>query len=119
MTLADFFAEKPLARELFAAVRREVKAIGDTSVRVTNSQVAFRRRRTFASVWAPDLYLTGRDGLAPLVLTIYLRRRDDSPRWKQVVQPASGRFTHHLELRDKGQVDPEVESWLREAWEGA
>jgi hypothetical protein len=50
------------------------------------------------------------------VLTVGLRRRDGSPRWKQIVEPYPGRFTHHLELRSPGEVDAEVEAWLREAW---
>ena len=45
--------------------------------------------------------------------------RDHSPRWKQVVEPAPGRFTHHLELRSVDEVDDEVGGWLREAWEAA
>jgi hypothetical protein len=54
-----------------------------------------------------------------LVLTVYLPYRDGSTRWKQVVEPAPGRFTHHLELVDPAEVDEEVTSWLRAAWEAA
>jgi hypothetical protein len=35
------------------------------------------------------------------------------------VEPAKGRFTHHLELREPDEVDEEVAGWLREAWEAA
>jgi hypothetical protein len=40
-----------------------------------------------------------------------------SPRWKEIVEPAPGRFTHHLELHSTADVDDEVQSWLQEAWE--
>jgi hypothetical protein len=43
---------------------------------------------------------------APLVLSVFLWRRDASPRWKSVVEPVSGRFTHHLELGAVSPVDP-------------
>ncbi len=36
--------------------------------------------------------------------------------WTQVVEPAPGRFTHHLELRSPADIDEEVRSWLEEAW---
>ena len=55
----------------------------------------------------------------PLVLTLSLGRRDNSPRWKEVVEPKAGRFTHHLELRSEDEIDGEVRSWIREAWDGA
>ena len=55
-------------------------------------------------------------GTAPLVLTILLRHRINSARWKQIVQPAPGRFTHHLELYDPAEIDEDVGTWLREAW---
>jgi hypothetical protein len=45
--------------------------------------------------------------------------RSDSPRWKEIVEPAPGRFTHHLELYDVADVDDEVRGWLRQAWEAA
>lgn len=75
-------------------------------MRVTKSQVAFRRRVGFAYAWMTAMVL--RRGDVPLVLTIGLRRRDPSSRWKEVVEPASGRFTHHLELRTASEVDDEV-----------
>jgi hypothetical protein len=115
VTLTAFFRGRNEARAIFEAVREAAAAIGRFDVRCTKSQVAFRRRVGFAYVWLPDMYLDRAD--VPLVLTIGLRRRDGSPRWKQIVEPAPGRFTHHLELRSPDEVDDEVVAWLREAWE--
>jgi hypothetical protein len=94
-----------------------VASIGDPQMRATRSQVAFRRRRAFAWAWMPGKYLQGR--VAPLVLTVALPARDGSPRWKQVVEPAPGRFIHHLELWKVNDLDGEVADWLRQAWEAA
>ena len=117
MTLDEFFAGQEESRQIFEALRTAVGALGPAEVRVTKSQVAFRRRRAFAWAWMPGAYLRGRH--APLVLTVALRRHDSSPRWKQIVEPAPGRFTHHLELRSTADVDDEVCSWLQEAWAAA
>ncbi|MFN8512659.1 MAG: DUF5655 domain-containing protein [Thermomicrobiales bacterium] len=117
MTPVEFFSDQPLAEQLYAAVRGAVGNIGPVDIRATKSQVAFRRQRTFAAVWRPSQYLAGTT--APLVLTIFLPRHIASPRWKQVVEPAPGRFTHHLELHNAAEVDEEVRSWLRAAWDAA
>lgn len=84
---------------------------------MTRSQLAFRRGCGFAFAWRPDQYLHGQH--SPLVLSVALRRRDPSPRWKEVVEPSPGCFMHHLELRSPDDVDEQVRAWLREAWESA
>jgi hypothetical protein len=117
MTPEDFFAGKSLPQALFTLVHRTLDAIGPSSIRITKSQIAFRRRRAFAWVWCPDQYLRGRT--APLVLSVSLPWRDGSPRWKEVVEPTAGRFMHHLELFDPAEIDGEVSTWLQHAWEGA
>ena len=117
MTLDEFFNGQEEARHLFEVVQREVNTIGHAELRVTKSQVAFRHRNNFAMVWRPGQYLRGR--VAPLVLTILLRYRDDSPRWKEIVEPVPGHFTHHLELHTDADIDGEVVDWLRVAWVSA
>ena len=94
-----------------------IGALGSLELRVTKSQVAFRRRRAFAWAWMPGKILRGRT--APLVLSLALPERDPSPRWKQVVEPAPGRFMHHLELYTTADLDEQVAVWLRRAWEAA
>lgn len=86
-------------------------------MRVTKSQVAFARKRQFAWAWLPDRYLKG--DTAPLVLSVSLRRRDTSARWKEVIEPTPGRWMHHLEVRDEADLDEAVRGWIREAYAGA
>ena len=117
MTVDEFLTGQSDSRRIFDALHAAVDAIGPVEVRVTKSQVAFRRRRAFAFAWRPGAYLRGQ--VAPLVLTLALRRRDPSPRWKEVVEPYPGRFTHHLELRSPTEIDDEVRAWLEEAWAAA
>ncbi|MBN2848307.1 MAG: hypothetical protein JXP72_07655 [Coriobacteriia bacterium] len=115
--LEEFFAGYDDARPLFDAVRARAESLGPVRMRVTRSQIAFSRRIGFAWVWVPERYLG--TGHAPLVLSVALRRRDASPRWKEVVEPAPGRFMHHLEVREPADIDDEVRAWLVEAWETA
>ena len=117
MTLAAYFAGDGAARKLFDALSAIVEQIGPAQIQVTRSQVAFRRRKAFAWAWRPAQYLGGER--APLVLTLGFRHRDTSPRWKEIVEPRPGYFTHHLELHAVADLDDEVRAWLSEAWAAA
>jgi len=63
---------------------------------ISISQTAFYYRRAVAWAWVPAIYLP--QATALLVLSLDLRRRDRSLRWKEVPEPASGCFMHNLEL---------------------
>ena len=117
MTLDEYFSGWEESRRLFDALRPAVEAVGPAELRVTKSRVSFRRRKLFAWAWIPGKYLRGRT--APLVLTLSLPGRDPSPRWKEIVEPRPGRFTHHLELHSVEDIDDEVRAWLRIAWTAA
>lgn len=108
-----FFTGHPTAAAVFARVRSVLDAAGGCTVRVSRSQVGFRRRRGFAYLWLPGQYLA-RPG-SEVILTVALGRRDSSPRWKEVVHPARAHWMHHLEIHDPTDVDDEVAQWLREA----
>jgi GrpB-like predicted nucleotidyltransferase (UPF0157 family) len=118
--LQAFFDGWPASRVVFDAVLSVVRSLDggdDVTLAVGKSQVAFRRRRAFAWAWVPGRYLRGER--PPLVLSVALRHRDPSPRWKQIVEPAPGRFVHHVELLAAQDVDDEVRDWLRHAAGGA
>jgi hypothetical protein len=117
VTLDEFFAGRERSRQVFDAVQAAIAEIGPAELRVTKSQVAFRRRRAFAWAWMPGMYLRGEQ--APLVLTFSFEAPQEWPRWKEIVEAAPGRFTHHLELWAETEIDEEVCGWLRVAWEAA
>lgn len=117
MTLDEFFSGHEESRRIFDTLRAAIDELAPTEIRVTESQVAFRRGRAFAWAWVPDRYLRG--GHAPLVLTMSFAKRDNSRRWKEIVELAPGRFTHHLELHTESEIDDEVRCWLQETWEAA
>jgi hypothetical protein len=117
LTPDDYLAGHELAQQLFAAICTIVGEIGDVTIRTSKSQIAFRRRRNFVWLWIPGSYLHGRG--APLVLTLVFAMRIESPRWKEVVQPRPGSFTHHMELFRLEDIDEAVRAWLRAAYEAA
>jgi hypothetical protein len=118
LTIDDFFRGRDDSRRLFDTVARQVDRLGGATIRVSKSQVAFRRKKNFALVWIPGQYLSNRP-TAPLVLTISFPTRDPSPRWKSITEVRPNLFTHHLELYRKNEIDDEVRKWLQVAWEQA
>jgi hypothetical protein len=109
----EFFADQPLGLAAFDRVVEMLAPVGTVEVRVSKSQVAFRRKRGFAYLWLPGRYLS-RPG-ADVVLSIALGRHVESSRWKQVVEPAPGQWMHHLEITNVSDLDDDVSQWLREA----
>ncbi len=119
MTLDEFFTDHEESRPIFEALRRTIEALGPIELAISKSQIAFRgagRRSAFARVWVPERYLQLG---APLVLTLGFQYRDSSLRWKEIVEPHPGRFTHHLELWALTDIDAEVRGWLQSAWANA
>jgi hypothetical protein len=113
----EFFAGHPLALEVYERVRSVLTTMGSFEVRVSKSQVAFRRRRGFAYLWLPGQYLSAPS--AEVVLSIALGRHHPSRRFKEVAHPARQQWMHHLEVRNVGELDRDVEWWLREAFDRA
>lgn len=114
LSVEQFFAEEPLGTQVYHALVRVVDDLGPATVRVTKSQVAFRRRTGFCWVWLPGMYLR-RPG-AQVVISLALGHEDTSPRWKQVTQVGDRRWMHHLEVRSADDVDEELATWLAAAY---
>src|SRR5512144_2444643 len=96
-TAAEYFAGNPLGRAVFDRVFAVLTSDGPVAVRVSKSQVAFRRRRGFAWLWLPERYLGSRSA-GVVVLSFALGREDSSARLKEVVRVAPAHVMHHLEV---------------------
>lgn len=115
--IGEFFAGSPLGAATFGWTSGVVAGLGPAVVRVTATQVAFRHRIGFAWIWLPGTWLARPE--AEVVLSLGLRQRLASPRWKEVVEPYPGRWMHHLEVRDPATLDEEVAGWVAAAYDAA
>ena len=111
----QWFAEHPEALPVHERVRELLQPVDSYDVRITRSQVALRRRRGFAYLWLPGMYVDS----DVVVVSVALDRRIDSDRFKEVVQPRAGLWMHHLEVHDLADLDDEVGTWLCEAADAA
>ena len=115
-TPKDHFAGVPRGLGICRAVEHSIATLGECSVRLTQSQVAFRRRKGFAYLWCPGQYIASD---VPAVLSIALPHQIRSDRFKEVAHPSTHVWMHHLELSDGAEVDDEVRQWLAEAYASA
>jgi hypothetical protein len=115
LTVEQFFADAPLGAQVYDALVHVVDDLGPATIRVTKSQVAFRRRTGFCWVWRPGMYL--RRPHAEVVVSLALDRQDPSVRWKEVTPVGAGRWMHHLEVHAVAEVDAEVAGWVTAAYD--
>jgi hypothetical protein len=112
----EFFAGDATAVAIYRALARALLPLEGVSVAVSKSQVAFRARRGFAYAWNPGRYVRSD---VPVVVSIALRKRQESARFKEIAHPAPTTWMHHVELRDEQDVDGELVAWLIRAHEEA
>lgn len=110
------FSGFPKGLAICRAVEAAVSTIGEASMTVTKSQVAFRHRRGFAYVWRPGQYVNSD---VPAVLSIAFPHEVKSERIKQVVHPSANVWMHHIELHEPGELDDQILGWLTEAYASA
>ena len=115
-TVERFFEGSSTGYDIYVQAERMASGMGPMQVRVSKSQVSFRRRRGFAYLWRPGAYVKS---VVPVVLSLALPFQAESPRFKQIAHPAPKIWMHHLELLDASQLDHEVEQWMRQAYESA
>lgn len=115
-TPEDLFQGFPKGLAICRAVQEAVSTIGEATVKVTKSQLAFGRRRGFAYVWRPGQYVNND---VPAVLSIALPRELISDRFKEVVRPSANVWMHHIEIHELTDVDEQVFEWLTEAYASA
>jgi hypothetical protein len=98
------FAGRPEAERLFRQACAFIESIGPVEVVARKTQVAFGRKRRFAWVWLPQMWIK-RAPDKSITLTFGLRRRVKDRRIKESVEPYPGRFTHHVVIRRAADFD--------------
>ena len=84
----------------------------DLHSKVQKTQITLTNRRVFACVSLPRKKCEG----APIVVTVGLGYRLDSPRVWMAVEPYPNRWTHHILVRTPGEIDQELLGWIDEAY---
>ena len=113
----EFFDGMLEALPLYEALKTELLARWpETAVTIQKSQIAFRLRgRPYCRVWLPTFRRIKGLPRHYIVITLGLRRREESPRIAQAVEPYPGRWTHHIPILSPSDLDGELFDWIAEA----
>jgi len=79
------------------------------------TQVSFGARTKFAWVWLPQLWTKKRPEKS-ITLTFNVGRHIKHDRIVEAVEPRPGRWTHHVIIESKSDLDEDVREWLCEAY---
>lgn len=111
-----FFESMPEALPLYEAIRDMIcRDLKNVEVIVQKSQISFSNRHNFAFVWLPIRKMKGRPDIY-VVLSFGLNRKMEDPRIVESTEPYPGRWTHHVLIQSKDDVDDQIKEWLREAY---
>lgn len=114
---ADFFSKMPEIIELYESLKHMLlDRYPGTSISVQKSQIAFRSNgHPYCRVWLPTFRkIKGFSG-SYMIITLGLRRRLESPRVVQAVEPYPDRWTHHIPINSISELDIELFAWIDEA----
>lgn len=106
---ADFLkghSEQEIA--LYAALVKELKAIGPILLAPAKTRVGFQVRMIFAAA--------NKLSQGALDAHIVLARRLENPRFRKIETVSPRNHVHHFRLTRVEDLDDELRSWLREAY---
>ena len=113
---ALFFDSHPLCLPLYEAFEEAVlNRFTDVSVRTARTQISFCCPKIFACVSLPHRRIRTPED-AHIIITFGLPCRAESPRIHQSSEPYPNRWTHHLLLHSREEIDEELFRWLDEAY---
>ena len=87
--------------------------------RVQKTQITFSNRHVFASVSFTRVKRKAELPLGYMVVTLGLPAQLDSERVAVKTEPYPGRWTHHIVVNKPEELDEELLSWVREAYDFA
>lgn len=112
-----FFQKMPQVLPLYETLKENLQnAYPDMSIKVTKTQISFRNRYVFAMASLPWRRVKGWPE-AYLLVSFGLSCQKDSPRIAQAVEACPNRWTHHVIVERREEIDPELLGWIDEAYQ--
>ena len=114
-----YFEKMPQALPLYKIFAEKVLTeYPDVKIKVQKSQISFSNKHQFAFVWLPIRKMKNRPDIY-IVVSFLLSYRLDSPRIVEATEPYPNRWTHHLIIQNRSEVDTELMNWIKEAYDFA
>ena len=94
-----------------------LEQIPDVKIKVSKTQISFSNKRGFVFVSFNPCRRTKERPEVWMTVTFGLSYRKDSPRIDVATEPYPNRWTHHIMVGSKEEIDAELMGWIREAAE--
>ena len=115
-----FFDQYPAALPLYSAFEEKLcRLFPDSQKRVQKTQITFYHRRVFACASFQRVKRKAELPEGSMVITLGLHRPLESERVAVKTEPYPGRWTHHIVVSRAEDLDEELLSWIREAYDFA
>lgn len=112
-----FFDKKPAALELYKALTEKLFAqFPDTGMRVQKTQITFTNPKVFACISFAKVRKAGERPKEYIVVTLGLDKQIQSARIDAATEPYPGRWTHHILIEHREEIDDELMDWLQKAY---
>ena len=108
-----FLSHGSTAYPLYLSLRETLETFGPVSLKIQKTQIGFYNQHLFACVSMPRLKSQARTGL---LLTFGLPYPLSDPRIIEQVEPYPGRWTHHVLLYFREELNTNIHDWLQEAY---
>ena len=113
----SFFGEHRDALPLYEGLEEQILAqIPDVKIKVSKTQITFANQRGFAFVSFNPVRKAKERPEVWMTVTFGLSYRKESPRIDVATEPYPNRWTHHVLISRKEEIDDELMTWLRDAW---
>ncbi len=114
-----FFKKMPQAFPLYKMFAEKVLAeYPDVQIKIQKSQISFSNKHQFAFVWLPIRKMKNRPDVY-IIVSFGLSHRYDSPRIVEATESYPNRWVHHLIIQNPTEIDMELMSWMKEAYDFA
>lgn len=108
-TVQDHLTGKePIVTEIYERLITELREFGDIKIEPKKTSIHLGNRFGFAGVYTRKDYIN---------LELHLNYRLTSERVSKVEQASANRFHHTIRLSHVNDIDEELLSWLKEAYE--
>ena len=112
----QFFEQMPEALPLYVKFEKEILSrMEDVCIKVQKTQITYTNRHVFACVSFAKVRKAKERPPVYIVITFGLACKKESPRIDIATEPYPNRWTHHVLVSRKEEIDEELLGWVEEA----
>lgn len=113
-----FFDKSPAALPIYQVFHDEViRMFPDVNIRIQKTQITYSNRHVFACISFAKVKKKAELPNPYLVVTLGLPAPVSSDRMAVTTEPYPGRWTHHIVIGSIQELDEELFSWVKAAYD--